>query len=100
MGYTGVDPRDIDTMMGTFTKSFGAAGGYIGGSSEVISHLRNHSHGNTYANSMPPAVASQTLAALKEIDTTVRGKNRLKQLAENTAYFRKELKSRGFLVYG
>ena len=27
--YFGVDPADIDIMMGTFTKSFGAAGGYI-----------------------------------------------------------------------
>ena len=29
--YFGLDPNDIDIMMGTFTKSFGAAGGYIGG---------------------------------------------------------------------
>ena len=29
--YFGLDPKDIDIMMGTFTKSFGAAGGYIGG---------------------------------------------------------------------
>ena len=27
--YFGVDTNDIDIMMGTFTKSFGAAGGYI-----------------------------------------------------------------------
>ncbi len=25
----GVDPRDVDIMMGTFTKSFGSCGGYI-----------------------------------------------------------------------
>lgn len=29
--YFGLDPRDVDIMMGTFTKSFGGAGGYIGG---------------------------------------------------------------------
>ncbi len=29
--YFGLDPRDVDVMMGTFTKSFGAAGGYIAG---------------------------------------------------------------------
>ena len=29
--YWGVDPADIDIMMGTFTKSFGACGGYIAG---------------------------------------------------------------------
>lgn len=30
--YFGLDPRDVDLLMGTFTKSFGAAGGYIAGS--------------------------------------------------------------------
>lgn len=30
--YFGCDPNDVDIMMGTFTKSFGASGGYIAGS--------------------------------------------------------------------
>ena len=29
--YFDCDPRDVDILMGTFTKSFGAAGGYIAG---------------------------------------------------------------------
>lgn len=29
--YYGCDPKDIDILMGTFTKSFGSAGGYIAG---------------------------------------------------------------------
>lgn len=29
--YFGCDPKDVDILMGTFTKSFGSAGGYIGG---------------------------------------------------------------------
>lgn len=29
--YYGIDPKDIDILMGTFTKSFGSAGGYIAG---------------------------------------------------------------------
>lgn len=29
--YWGCDPRDVDIMMGTLTKSFAGAGGYIGG---------------------------------------------------------------------
>lgn len=29
--YYGVDPRQVDILMGTFTKSFGSAGGYIAG---------------------------------------------------------------------
>lgn len=30
--YYGCNPKDIDILMGTFTKSFGSAGGYIAGS--------------------------------------------------------------------
>jgi serine palmitoyltransferase len=29
--YFGVDTNDVDILMGTFTKSFGSAGGYIAG---------------------------------------------------------------------
>lgn len=29
--YFGVDATDVDVLMGTFTKSFGSAGGYIAG---------------------------------------------------------------------
>jgi serine palmitoyltransferase len=36
----GVDPADVDIMMGTFTKSFGSCGGYIAASNvSVYSHL-------------------------------------------------------------
>lgn len=34
--YWGCDPRDVDILMGTFTKSFGASGGYIAGSKVSI----------------------------------------------------------------
>lgn len=41
--YFGVDPHDVDIMMGTYTKSFGAAGGYIGGK-EVYTLILIYSH--------------------------------------------------------
>jgi len=37
--YFGLDPSDVDIMMGTFTKSFSAAGGYIGGK-KVCPHFK------------------------------------------------------------
>jgi serine palmitoyltransferase len=35
-----VDPSDVDVMMGTFTKSFGAVGGYVAGSKELIHFMQ------------------------------------------------------------
>ncbi|CAH6847543.1 Sptlc2 [Phodopus roborovskii] len=63
--YFGLDPEDVDVMMGTFTKSFGAAGGYIGGKKELIDYLRTHSHSAVYATSMSPPVMEQIITSMK-----------------------------------
>lgn len=34
--YYGIKPTDVDILMGTFTKSFGSAGGYIAGSKVIV----------------------------------------------------------------
>lgn len=43
--YFGVNPADVDILMGTFTKSFGGAGGYICANKDVIQHLKQRNHG-------------------------------------------------------
>lgn len=53
--------------MGTFTKSFGAAGGYVAGSKALIDRLRLRGHGSVYAESMTPAVLTQVLASMASI---------------------------------
>jgi len=98
--YWGVDPNEVDIMMGTFTKSFGAAGGYIGGKRDIINYLRKFNHGSTYASTMSPAVAAQAMAALHMVGYTVEGKQKIDQLASNARIFRKTLREFGFLVYG
>lgn len=55
--HSGVDPADIDLMMGTFTKSFGSCGGYIAGSRELVQFLRCQSPANLYATAMSPPVS-------------------------------------------
>ncbi|KAG7461185.1 hypothetical protein MATL_G00207390 [Megalops atlanticus] len=103
LDYFGLDPRDVDIVMGTFTKSFGAAGGYIGGKRELIEYLRAHSHSAAYATSMSPPVAQQIIASMKCImgeDGTTIGQERVRQLAENTTYFRRRLREMGFIIYG
>lgn len=99
----GLDTADVDVMMGTFTKSFGAAGGYIAASEDVIAGLRSRSHANVYATAMSPPVVAQTIAAFKQImgtDGSTLGKERIHNLADNAKFFRNELKKMGFIVYG
>ncbi|XP_056623318.1 serine palmitoyltransferase 2 isoform X2 [Triplophysa dalaica] len=101
--YFGLDPKDVDIMMGTFTKSFGAAGGYIGGRKDFIEFLRSHSHSTIYATSMSPPVMEQVSASMKCImgeDGTSIGRSRIQRLAENTVYFRRRMLEMGFIIYG
>uniref|UniRef100_A0A336LUV0 serine C-palmitoyltransferase n=1 Tax=Culicoides sonorensis TaxID=179676 RepID=A0A336LUV0_CULSO len=101
--YYGCDPKDIDILMGTFTKSFGSAGGYIAGSKNLINFLRANSHAHCYATSMSPPVTQQILTSMKIImglDGTDEGKHRVNQLARNTNYFRRRLAQIGVITYG
>ncbi|KAK5885712.1 hypothetical protein CesoFtcFv8_016829 [Champsocephalus esox] len=101
--YFGLDPGDVDVMMGTFTKSFGAAGGYIAGKRELIEYLRSHSHSAVYASSMSPPVVEQVITSMKCImgeDGTTIGCDRVHQLAKNAVYFRRNLQKMGFIIYG
>jgi len=101
--FFGVDPADVDILMGTFTKSFGAAGGYIAGDKAVIDHLRVRNHAYIYAETMAVPVAQQVLTSTKIIcgeDGSDDGRRRIKQLAENSLYFAAKLREMGFIVYG
>ncbi|XP_075875033.1 serine palmitoyltransferase 3 [Nelusetta ayraudi] len=99
----GVNPADVDVLMGTFTKSFGAAGGYIAGKKELVDYLRNHSHSAAYASAMSPPVCEQIMRAMRCImgeNGSMEGIRRIRQLAANTRYFRARLKEMGFIIYG
>jgi hypothetical protein len=50
---------------GTFTKSFGSAGGYIAGSKQLIAYLRRYCPAHLYATSMAPGVMQQIISAIK-----------------------------------
>lgn len=101
--YCGVDTADVDIMMGTFTKSFGAMGGYIAGSVELIDYLRTHSSNAVYGTSMSPVVVQQTLRAFDVLtgdDGTDTGARKLEAIRNNANYFRLKLMHMGLDVYG
>ena len=49
-----MNPREVDVLMGTFTKSFSGMGGYIAGSKELIAYIKAMSSGNLFPNAMSP----------------------------------------------
>lgn len=53
--------------MGTFTKSFGAAGGYIAADKAIIDHLRVTNHAYVYAEPISVPVAQQVITSMRII---------------------------------
>ncbi|XP_045384350.1 LOW QUALITY PROTEIN: serine palmitoyltransferase 3 [Lemur catta] len=101
--FFGIDPGEVDVLMGTFTKSFGASGGYLAGRKDLVDYLRVHSHSAVYGTSMSPPIAEQIIRSMKllmGLDGTTQGLQRVRQLAKNTRYFRQRLQKMGFIIYG
>lgn len=99
----GVDPKDVDVLMGTFTKSFGSVGGYIAASQDYINFLRSKIGVLNYGAAMANGCMQQIISAHKVItgeDGTKLGEQKLKQIYENSNYFRDGLKKMGFEVIG
>jgi len=83
----------IDVEMGTFSKAFGVVGGLIAGSQDLVHFAYNKSRTWLLSGSHPPAVAGAQLAAIDVLETEPQ---HIKNLWDNTKYFKKELKSMGF----
>lgn len=101
--YFSIDPRRIDILMGTFTKSFGANGGYVAADKAIIDKLRVINAGTMFGETPSPPVLTQIAASLRVIDGEIapgQGLERLERLAFNSRYLRLGLKRLGFIVYG
>ncbi len=83
----------IDVEMGTFSKAFGVVGGLIAGSQDLVNFAYNKSRTWLLSGSHPPAVAGAQLAAIDVLETEPQ---HVKNLWDNTKYFKKELNSMGF----
>ncbi|KAF2489625.1 serine palmitoyltransferas-like protein 2 [Lophium mytilinum] len=101
--YFGVDPSNVDILMGTLTKSFGANGGYIAANKDIIDKLRVSNAAMLFAESPTPPILVQIASSLKMITGDLcpgQGEERLQRLAFNSRYLRLGLKRLGFIVYG
>ncbi|KAK0736814.1 pyridoxal phosphate-dependent transferase [Apiosordaria backusii] len=101
--YFGVDPAEIDILMGTLTKSFGANGGYVAADKHIIDKLRSTNAATLLGESPAPSVLMQILASLRIITGELapgQGEERLQRIAFNSRYLRLGLKRLGYIVYG
>ena len=101
-----IDPREVDILMGTFTKSFGAAGGYIAGSKALVDYLKSHAFSSVYAETMSVPVMRQVWSSMRinimgeDREHALEGQQRLDQLAINSRYFFTRLREMGFMILG
>lgn len=99
----GVDPRDVDILMGTFTKSFGSVGGYVAADKHIIDFLRCHSAGHVYSASISPPAVQQIISALNIMSGATHGdlgQRKIQQLHSNANYFRQRMIDMGCQVLG
>ncbi|KAK7403344.1 serine palmitoyltransferase component [Neonectria punicea] len=101
--YFGIDPSEVDILMGTLTKSFGANGGYVAAEKHIIDKLRSTNACTEFGEAPAPSVLMQILASLKLITGELcpgQGEERLQRIAFNSRYLRLGLKRLGLIVYG
>lgn len=95
-GVEEIEGVEADILIGTFGKAFGADGGYVAANQIIIDYLRESAATYIYSNSIPPGTAGAALKAIKLLDKPA-GKKLLKNSKENVAYFKKRMKTAGFL---
>lgn len=75
--------KDVDLIMGTFSKSFASLGGFIATDKEVTNFLRHHSRSYIFTASITPA---STAAALKSLEIMQTEPERQEKLWELTNF--------------
>ena len=83
----------VDLTMGTFSKSFGAVGGFVAGDAEVIDYIKHKSRSMIFTASLPPSVVASTRAALEIIKSEPERRKRLWEIGD---YMRSEFQKMGF----
>ena len=86
----------IDIITSTLGKALGgASGGFTSSNKEIIKILRQRSRPYLFSNSLPPVIAATTLYVLNKL---YNDDSLLKELEENTKYFRHEISKIGLKI--
>ena len=87
--------KDVDLIMGTFSKSFASLGGFIATDKEITNFLRHHSRSYIFTASITPA---STAAALKAIEIMKAEPERQENLWKLTHYALEGFKNMGIEI--
>jgi 8-amino-7-oxononanoate synthase len=90
--HCGVDPKKIDILMGTLSKTLASCGGYIAGESALIEILKYTAPGFVYSVGLPPPMTAAALAALRVIKNDPA---RVARMRSNGALFMREAHAAG-----
>jgi 8-amino-7-oxononanoate synthase len=86
---------EVDLVMGTFSKSLAAVGGFIAGSRRVIDYIKHNARSAIFSAAPAPPVIG---AVKKALDILEREPERRKALWENTDYMKAALPALGFQI--
>ena len=85
--------KDVDIIMGTYSKSMASIGGFVAASEDVIHYIKHTSRPLIFSASPPPASVASVIAALDVID---REPERRERLWHNTNKMMKAFKKMGY----
>jgi 8-amino-7-oxononanoate synthase len=85
--------HEADLVMGTFSKSLAAVGGFVVGSSKVIDYIKHNARSLMFSASPPPASVASVIKALEIIE---REPERRQRLWDHTDYMKREFSAMGF----
>jgi 8-amino-7-oxononanoate synthase len=87
--------EDVDVIMGTFSKSLAAVGGFIAGSNQVIDYVRHHARSLIFSAALPAPMVAAVMAALEIVQQEPERRARLRQVSDA---LRNGLRGLGFNV--
>ncbi len=87
--------KDVDLIMGTFSKTFASLGGFVVGERAVINYLQHNSPAFIFSASPTPASVAAAIEALKILEAQP---ELVDKLINNASRVRKGLKDLGFTV--
>ncbi|MGU3495274.1 aminotransferase class I/II-fold pyridoxal phosphate-dependent enzyme [Xanthobacteraceae bacterium A53D] len=93
--HQGVDPSGVDIWMGTLSKSLVGCGGYIAGSSDLVTFLKFQAPGMVYSVGLP---ATLTIGSLTALRLMLREPERVARLQANGQRFLDKARAAGLDV--